>query len=172
MSPRVLWFTGLPSSGKSTIAQALAGRFRNQGLTVNVLDSDQVRAQDDHHDFSKAGRLAQAKRLSELAATSPVDVVLVASISPYQEGRAQARTRFGTDFFEIHVDCQQLECERRDPKGHYRLARQGQLLHFTGVDDPYEPPLGAEVTVRTDWETIEESVLTIEQFILPFLKVC
>jgi len=162
---KVVWLTGLPCSGKTTIATEVSLRLQRRGLNVDVLDGDEVRKRYPTLGFSKEDRLTHAWRLCGFVKASLADVVLVAAVSPYRESRDHARSLFHPNFIEVHVDCQQLECERRDVKGLWSAARAGTLQNLTGMGDPYEAPLDAEVTLRTDWETVEESVLKLEAYI-------
>jgi adenylylsulfate kinase len=154
-----IWLTGLPCSGKSTIAKLLAERLLNQGRLVEVLDGDVVRQNLSHGlGFSREDRDRNVRRVgfvANLLSRNGV-VVIVALVSPYRAIRDEVRATIGR-FIEVHVDCLTSECERRDVKGMYKKARAGALHGFTGVDDPYEYPEQAEVTLHTDQETIEES---------------
>lgn len=155
-----LWFTGLPCSGKSAIADRLAERLREQGLRVERLDGDIVR-QDLTRDlgFSKADRDENIRRVtfvSKLLARNGV-AVLTSFISPYREMRDRARREIG-EFVEVYTKCSLEECIRRDVKGMYKKAMAGQIKEFTGVSDPYEEPLNPEVLIETDKETLEDSV--------------
>jgi len=153
-----IWLTGLPCAGKSTLAQSLARVLLHQGERVEVLDGDVIR---QHLSlglgFNREDRdrnIRQIAFVANLLARNGV-VVIVAAVSPYSATRAQARATLGS-FVEVHVDCPARECERRDVKGMYKRARAGEIAHFTGVDDPYEPPDAPEVVLRTDLESIAE----------------
>ncbi|MGH9748606.1 MAG: adenylyl-sulfate kinase [Candidatus Polarisedimenticolia bacterium] len=165
-----IWLTGLPSAGKSTIARRLVERLEPRGLPVVVLDGDEVRENlTKGLGFSREDRDENIKRIAWVARLlSRVGaVVVVAAISPYRAARDAARASIGR-FAEIHVHCPVEECIRRDVKGLYKKALDGRIQHFTGIDDPYEPPLNPEVEVRTHRETVDESaariVATLEAF--------
>lgn len=155
-----VWLTGLPCSGKSTLAASLADELRGLGHPVEVLDGDVVRENLSRGlGFSRKDRDINVLRIAfvaQLLSRNGVAVV-VAAVSPYRETREEARRRIG-DFCEVHVDCPVEECARRDVKGMYAKARAGEIRDFTGVDDPYEPPTQSDVTVRTLDETVRESL--------------
>jgi adenylylsulfate kinase len=154
-----IWLTGLPCSGKSTIAKALAERLLSEGRQVEVLDGDVLRQHlSDELGFTREDRDRHVRRVgfvANLLSRNGV-VVIAALVSPYRVVRDEVRATVGR-FVEVHVDCPTAECERRDVKGMYEKARAGALRHFTGVDDPYEPPEQCEVTLHTNLETVEES---------------
>jgi len=158
-----VWFTGLPASGKSTIAAELESRMLSAGRSAYVLDGDNLRhGLNGDLGFSAADRAENVRRTAEvsaLLADSGV-VVLVALVSPYRADREAARAaheRRGLPFVEVHVATTLEECERRDPKGLYARARSGDLQGMTGVDDPYEPPEAPEVVV-TGGEPLDVAV--------------
>ena len=159
----VVWFTGLPSAGKSTLAGLFATELQRRSRRVELLDGDEVRRWlTKGLGFTKAERDENVRRVgyvAHLLARHGV-VAIVAMISPYRAVRDEVRARVG-DFIEVYVECDRDECVRRDPKGLYKRALAGELLNFTGVSDPYEPPLSPEVTVRTDRETPGESLAVI-----------
>lgn len=154
-----IWFTGLPSSGKSTIARVLERRFRQAGLKVELLDGDVVRTNlSKGLGFSKDDRDANIKRIGFVChLLSRNDVIAIAAaISPYREVRDYNRRMIG-NFVEVYVKCPIDECEKRDVKGLFKKARAGEIKGFTGVDDPYEEPLHPEVVCYTEKETPEQS---------------
>jgi adenylyl-sulfate kinase len=156
----VVWFTGLPSAGKSTLAGMLAPELRARGLAVAVLDGDEIRAHLSRGlGFSKEDRDENIRRIAFVARLLSQHgvVAITATVSPYRAVRDEARCMIGR-FVEVYVDCPLEVCMRRDAKGLYRKAVAGEIAQFTGVSDPYEPPTAAEVVVRTDRETPEESV--------------
>jgi len=158
-----VWFTGLPSSGKSTLARLLEARIRGRGFPVMVLDGDEVRTWlTAGLGFSREDREENIRRIAHLAMFQNRAGVatITAAISPYQKPRDDARRVIGR-FIEVYVDCPLAVCEQRDVKGLYKKARRGEVQHFTGVSDPYEPPLAAEVVVRTDRESADECVRRI-----------
>lgn len=155
-----LWFTGLPCSGKTTVADALAEKLKAKGLMVERLDGDIVRKSLTRDlGFSKADRDMNIERITFVAKLLSRNKVatLVTFVSPYIEARQKAREEC-TNFVEAFVDCPVEECERRDVKGMYKKARQGIIKDFTGVDDPYENPPNPELVLKTKDETLEESV--------------
>jgi adenylyl-sulfate kinase len=157
-----VWMTGLPASGKSTVAAAVEARLVGDGRGAYVLDGDNLRhGLNGDLGFSAGDRAENVRRTAEVAAlmADAGVVVLVALVSPYRADRAAARAvheRLELPFLEVHVATSLEECERRDPKGLYARARAGELQHLTGVDDPYEPPEAPEVVVRGD-EPLEEA---------------
>jgi len=158
-----VWLTGLPSAGKSTIARRLAVLLQEKGQRVIVLDGDEVRERlNKGLGFSKEDRDENVRRIAYVARllTEAGAVAIVAAISPYRAARDAARAEIGR-FAEIHVDCPLHECIRRDVKGLYRKALAGTLDPFTGVSDPYEPPLMPELVVETARETPQQSAFGI-----------
>jgi len=155
-----VWFTGLPCSGKTTIADRVAEALREQGYRVERLDGDIVRKSlTSDLGFSKEDRDENIKRVTFVAKllTRNGVKVLATFVSPYIERRRKSREEIG-EFMEVYVKCSIEECMRRDVKGMYRKALAGQITGFTGVDDPYEEPPNPELTLDTDIETVEESV--------------
>jgi adenylyl-sulfate kinase len=151
-----IWFTGLPASGKSTIAAAVEAQLVRGGRPAYRLDGDNIRhGVCGDLGFTAADRDQNVRRTAEVArlfADAGV-VALVSVVSPYEEARRAARElheRDGLRFVEVFVNTPLEECMRRDPKGLYARARAGDLLGFTGVDDPYEPPLAPDVELRCD----------------------
>ncbi|HEV2905746.1 MAG TPA: adenylyl-sulfate kinase [Actinomycetota bacterium] len=155
-----VWFTGLPSSGKSTLAEILFGELEGRGLKVELLDGDVVRTNlSKGLGYSREDRDTNILRIGWVAErlTYHGVAVIVSAISPYRETRDQVRKQVG-DFVEVFVSCPVEECARRDVKGLYEKAMRGEITEFTGVSDPYEPPLDPEVTVETDKATPEECI--------------
>ncbi|HYP78010.1 MAG TPA: adenylyl-sulfate kinase [Polyangiaceae bacterium] len=163
-----IWLTGLPCSGKSTIARNLARRLLRRGRRVEVLDGDLIRQSLSYGlGFSREDRdrnILRVAFVANLLARNGV-VVIVAVVSPYRAARDEARRQLSR-FFEVHVDCPLTECERRDVKGMYKRARAGELRGFTGVDDPYEAPLAPELTVSTSLQSSEQSAASVEAALL------
>ena len=155
-----LWFTGLPCSGKSAVADRVAAILRDRGLRVERLDGDTVR-QELTRDlgFSKKDRDENIRRVTFVAKLLSRNgvAVLTSFISPYREMRDRAR-REATNFVEIYAKCPVAVCMQRDIKGMYQKAIRGEIKEFTGVSDPYEEPLNPEIVLETDKETLEESV--------------
>jgi len=149
-----IWFTGLPASGKSTIASALEQRLVSRGRVAYRLDGDNLRhGLNGNLGFSAEDRTENVRRTAHVARLfADAGVISIASlVSPYESDRAQARSfheELELDFIEVFVDTPLEECERRDPKGLYAKARRGEISGMTGIDDPYEPPSSPEITVR------------------------
>jgi bifunctional enzyme CysN/CysC len=158
--------TGLPASGKSTVAAAIEARALAGGRSAYVLDGDNLRhGLNGDLGFSASDRAENVRRTAEVAAllADAGVLVLVALVSPYRADREAARAahaRLGLPFLEVHVATSLEECERRDPKGLYARARAGELQHLTGVDDPYEPPLSPDVVVGGS-ESLDEAVASV-----------
>jgi adenylyl-sulfate kinase len=161
-----VWMTGLPASGKSTIAAGVEASLLGAGRSAYVLDGDNLRhGLNGDLGFSADDRAENVRRTAEVSAllADAGVVVLVALVSPYIADRAAARAahdRRGLPFLEVWVATSLEECERRDPKGLYARARSGELKHLTGVDDPYEPPESPDVVVRGD-EPVEDAVARV-----------
>jgi adenylylsulfate kinase len=167
MSGFVVWFTGLPSSGKSTLANLLARELRQRGLRVEVLDGDEIRdAFAKDLGFSREDRDENIRRIAWVAKVLARNgtTVITAAISPYRAARDRARRDIG-QFVEVYLKCPVATCIRRDVKGLYAKAIRGELLHFTGVSDPYEEPLHPEVTVETDRQTPGENLAAIVAYL-------
>lgn len=158
-----VWFTGLSGAGKTTICQRVEQSLHERDVKIEVLDGDVVRENlTKGLGFSKADRDENIRRIgfvSNLLTRNGV-VVLVAAISPYRDIRDEVRDRIG-NFIEVYVNAPLEVCEARDVKGLYEKARAGQIKQFTGIDDPYEPPLTPEIECRTDLETLEESAAKV-----------
>ena len=157
-----IWFTGLPSSGKTTLAHALAKRLADEGYDrVEVLDGDLAREHlTKGLGFSREDRAENVRRIgwvASLLARNGV-VVLASVISPYRDDRDAVREMHGERFVEVHVATPLEVCAERDVKGLYAKQRAGELSGLTGVDDPYEPPLRPEVVVPTHQQSVDESV--------------
>lgn len=157
----IVWITGLPGSGKSTLAGAVERRLFDQGVQVCLLDGDNVRhGLNRDLGFSREDRRENVRRIGETAKLMKEAglIVLAACVSPYLEERRMVRSLVAEgSFVEVYVQCSAAECERRDPKGHYRLARSGAIPDFTGFSAPYEIPLAPELTVNTEAESAEEA---------------
>jgi adenylyl-sulfate kinase len=155
----VLWFTGLSGAGKSTISNLIEARLRQAGAKVEVLDGDVVRTHlSKGLGFGKEDRDTNVRRIgfvAELLARHGV-IVIVAAISPYRAVRDEVRERI-PGFVEVYVECPIEVLAERDVKGLYKKALAGEIAHFTGVSDPYEPPLHPEVTVDSSQENPLES---------------
>lgn len=162
-----VWFTGLPSSGKTTIAHKLEGILRDRGCRVEVFDGDVIRKHlCSDLGFSKQDRDTNIKRIAYVCKlmTRNGVVAIAAAISPYREIRDYARNEIG-DFLEVYVKCPIDVCTKRDVKGLYKKALNGEIKCFTGVDDPYEEPLHPEVILETHNESVEDSTNKVVQLL-------
>jgi adenylylsulfate kinase len=158
-----IWLTGLSGSGKTTLSALLAAELSNLGCRVEVLDGDVIRRNlCKELGFTKEDRDENIRRIGFVAnlLTKNNVIVIVAAISPYRAIREEVRQSIGL-FFEVFVNSPLEVCEKRDVKGLYQKARTGQIQSFTGVSDPYEPPLNPEVECRTDQESVMESAQKI-----------
>jgi adenylylsulfate kinase len=160
-----VWFTGLPSAGKTTIANLVAGRLAER-RPVEVLDGDVVRTHLSRGlGFSKADRDENIRRIGYVAGllTGHGVTVLVSAVSPYRAVRDEIRTKIGRvgGFVEVHVAADLATCRARDVKGLYAKQARGELRGLTGVDDPYEPPLAPELVLDTAGEPPEASAARV-----------
>jgi adenylyl-sulfate kinase len=159
----IVWMTGLPSGGKTTLATMLEAQLVALGRRVERLDGDELRTHlTKGLGFSRQDRDENVRRVgwvARLLARHGV-IAVTALISPYRSARDEVR-RGTEDFIEVWVKASVEECMRRDVKGLYKKALAGEIPEFTGISDPYEPPLHAEVVVETDRQTAEESVAAI-----------
>jgi len=168
--PCIIWLTGLPSSGKSTIANELEYLLNKEYKAhTYLLDGDNIRhGLNKDLGFSKEDREENIRRIGEVAKLF-VDaglIVITAFISPYKKDRDFARSLVDDgEFVEVYVKCPVEVCEERDPKGLYKKARAGEIKGFTGVDDPYEPPENPEVVVETDKMNVKECVDKIVDYL-------
>lgn len=154
-----LWFTGLPCSGKSAVANRVAEILRERGMRVERLDGDIVRQSlTSDLGFSREDRNENIRRVTFVAKllTRNGVAVLTSFISPYREIRAQSRQEIG-NFIEVYTKCALEVCIERDIKGMYKKAMKGEIKEFTGISDPYEEPSNPEILLQTDKETLEES---------------
>lgn len=158
-----IWFTGLSGAGKSTLSEVIEKRLKAYGRNVEVLDGDIVRTHlSKGLGFSREDRNTNIQRIAFVCSllTRNGVICIAAAISPYREARVWARKEIG-NFVEVYIKCPIEVCRERDVKGLYRLADEGKLKGFTGIDDPYEEPEHPELVIETDKETIEESVARI-----------
>ena len=158
----VLWLTGLSAAGKSTIAYEIEQKLFNRGIRSYVLDGDNVRhGLNSDLGFSPQDRKENIRRIVEVTKLF-VDagfIVLTSFISPYKEDRDFARSCFSVDtFYEVYIKCSIQECERRDPKGMYALARKGIIKNYTGISAPYEEPKSPDLVIDTEKLNIEDSI--------------
>ena len=161
----VLWMTGLPSSGKTTIIRKLAENIKN----LAILDGDELREWLSPKNFSRKGRDEHNRRVAHIAKillehSVPVGVSL---ISPYLENRETAKKIINNDkkFFEVYVKCSLEKCEERDVKGLYKKARNNEIENFTGVNDPYEEPPNPDMLIDAEKYTAEECVKKVLDFL-------
>ncbi|MEZ9590582.1 adenylyl-sulfate kinase [Vibrio breoganii] len=167
--PAVLWFTGLSGSGKSTIANAVELKLNQLSIHSYLLDGDNVR-HDLNSDlgFSDEDRIENIRRIGEVAKlfVDSGSLVLTAFISPFIQDREQVRSLLPDgEFIEVFVDTPIETCELRDPKGLYKKARKGEIKHFTGLTSDYEAPQAAEIHLKTDQQSIEESAEQVVQYL-------
>jgi adenylylsulfate kinase len=164
-----LWFTGLSGSGKSTLSAELEKELFRRGIHTYRLDGDNIRyGLNKNLGFSPEDRQENIRRIGEVTKLM-VDaglLTLAAFISPYRKDRDQARLLLEEgEFIEIFVKCSLKECERRDPKGLYQKARNGEIKAFTGIDAPYEEPLNPEIIIDTERLSLGESVQAIVMYL-------
>lgn len=156
-----LWFTGLPSSGKSTVAKLVEEELRSRELEVHNMDGDNLRKKM-HPDlgFTEEERAINNKRMSVIAGLlNSHDIkTIVAAISPFEEARQNAREEIEQEgeFVEIYVECSVETCKKRDPKGLYEKAEEGKIENFTGVNHPYQEPENPDVHIDTEELSPEE----------------
>lgn len=162
-----VWFTGLSGAGKTTVRMAVEKILRDRGYPIEVLDGDIVRQNlTKGLGFSKEDRDENIRRIgfvAHLLSRNGV-IVLVSAISPYRNIRDEVRQKIG-DFVEVYMNTPLTVCEERDVKGLYKKARAGEIKQFTGIDDPYEPPLNPDVECCTTEETIEQSTAKVISYL-------
>ncbi len=166
---KVVWLTGLSSSGKSTIARKLEELLYKKGILSYVLDGDNIRhGLNSNLGFSREDREENIRRIAEVAKLfyDSGCFVIVAFISPYKKDRRFARKLIGDDFVCAYVKCSLKECKARDPKGLYKKAREGKIANFTGISDKYEAPENPEIIIDSEKTKPEEAAKKIMDFIL------
>lgn len=167
----VVWLTGLPGSGKTTIAASTATRLRDMGYRVEVLDGDWVRKTiNPDAGYTREERrrhLLRVAWIARLLARNGV-IVLCSFVSPYRSVRAEIRRIIEEEvpFIEAYVKCPLEECIKRDPKGLYKKALRGEIKHFTGISDPYEPPENPDIVLDTVNNGVEENTEKLLSLIL------
>ncbi|MDB2317715.1 adenylyl-sulfate kinase [Flavobacteriales bacterium] len=171
---KLLWFTGLSGSGKSTIANRVEQALHEKGVHTYCLDGDNVRkGLNKDLSFSPEDRTENIRRIAETA-NLMIDaglVVLAAFVSPYKKDRENIRTIVGSEnMVEIYVNTSVEECERRDVKGLYKKARAGEIKNMTGISSPYEAPTNPEIEVKTEKLNVDEATEYIINAIYPKLN--
>ncbi len=171
----VVWFTGLPGSGKSTIANNVANVLRSRGFRIEVLDGDWVRKTinpDAGFTFEERRRhLLRVAWIARLLARNGV-IVLCSFVSPYRSVREEIRKIIEEEeikFIEVYVKCSLDECIRRDPKGLYKRALAGEIKNFTGISDPYEEPVNPDLIIDTEHDNIHVNVNKVIEYLERFL---
>lgn len=170
----LVWVTGLSGSGKSTIANELECQLHDSGFKTYVLDGDNIRhGINKNLSFSPEDRSENIRRIAEISKLfiDSGTIVIGAFISPYEKDRKHIKKIVGDkNYIEIFVNTSVDECERRDVKGLYKKARNGDIKNFTGISAPYEAPINPDIEIKTEEESIEKSVLKIVNFIQKKLR--
>jgi adenylylsulfate kinase len=165
----VLWFTGLSGSGKSTVAHAVEERLHQAGCRTFVFDGDNVRhGLCSDLGFSEEDRRENIRRIGEMTKlfVEAGVIAMTAFISPFRAERQRVRGLFPEgDFIEVYCDCSLEVCEQRDVKGLYAKARAGLIPNYTGISSPYEAPEKPEIRLKTDTETLEQSVDKVMEYL-------
>ncbi|WP_404402083.1 adenylyl-sulfate kinase [Idiomarina seosinensis] len=166
---KVLWYTGLSGSGKSTIANAVDSKLHELGKHTYLLDGDNVRhGLNGDLGFDDAARIENIRRVAEVAKlfADAGLIVSTAFISPFRSDRDYARELIGVeDFVEVFIDTPLEVCEQRDPKGLYKKAQAGEIKHFTGIDSDYQKPANPEIHIKTAELSISQAVEQVTQFL-------
>jgi adenylylsulfate kinase len=167
----VLWLTGLSGAGKSTLAEKVYGNIACNGQKIERLDGDVIRNLFPSTGFTKQARDEHIKRVGFVASMlEKHGVIVIASfISPYRETRQFVRQQCN-NFIEVYVSASLEECEKRDVKGLYKKARAGKIKNFTGISDPYEPPVNPEIIVNTEKQMVSESVAVLLNYIKDYTQ--
>jgi adenylylsulfate kinase len=171
---KVIWMTGLSGAGKTTIAKFLDEALYKKGYVAQILDGDNIRSGiNSNLSFSETDRYENIRRIAEVSKLfMNCGIIIINSfISPTEEIRNMALDIIGEDnFIEIFVNAPIEVCEQRDTKGLYAKARKGEIKNFTGIDSPFELPRSAHIELRTDQQTIEESVVQVMDYLLPLIN--
>lgn len=166
----VIWLTGLSGSGKSTIANELNKQLFDKNIYSVILDGDNTRLGINKDlSFSEADRSENIRRVAEIAKlyVENSQVVIASFISPYKKDRLIAKNIISSDdFIEVHVNCAIDECEKRDVKGLYKKARNGEISDFTGISSPYEAPKSADIEIDTELNDVRSSVTLIFNYLI------
>lgn len=166
----VIWLTGLPSSGKSTLAHAVERKLYERGIRTYTFDGDNIRhGLCSDLGFSEADREEHLRRVAEIIRLflDAGIVVLAAFVSPLKKHREKVKAIIGKqDFYEVYCRCPVEVCEKRDPKGLYEKARKGEIKEYTGISSPYEEPENPDLILDTHLLTIEEAVSKLYDFII------
>lgn len=172
---RVLWMTGLSGSGKSTIAIGLEKQLHQKGYLTQILDGDNIRSGiNSNLGFSDEDRTENIRRIAEISKLFlNCGIITIDSfVSPTIKIREHARHIIGNeDFIEVFINTPLELCEKRDVKGLYKKARAGEISHFTGIDAPFEVPLNPDIEIKTEQQSIEDSVQSLLEKILPLIKM-
>lgn len=165
----VVWFTGLSGSGKSTIASLVEQQLFSKGMFTYTLDGDNIRRGINKGlGFSREDRKENLRRIAEVAKLF-VDsgmITIAAFISPLKQDREMIKSIIGgDDYLEVFVDTSVEECERRDVKGLYKKARAGEIKNFTGINSPYEKPESPDIVIKTEEESIQQSVKKVIRYL-------
>lgn len=167
--PLSVWFIGLPCSGKSTLSQGVNSLLVNEGFKTKVLDGDELRKGINNNlGFSLADRYENIRRVAEINKLFLQEgfILLNALICPMNDMREMARIIVGKEnYAEVYVNAPLDVCEKRDIKGMYKKARAGEIINFTGIDSPFEPPVNADVVTKTDILNIEDAVKMVFNFV-------
>lgn len=173
--PTLIWFTGLSGSGKSTLAVQLEAQLFSLGFKTYLLDGDNIRSGINKDlSFSDEGRVENIRRIGEVSKLflDAGIVVLSAFISPFNADREQVETIVGADnYIEVFVNAPLDVCEQRDVKGLYKKVRAGEVKNFTGIDSPYETPINPAVVINTHLNTIDESLCTLLDIVVPRISI-
>jgi len=171
---KVVWMTGLSGAGKTTIAQSLEISLFAKGFLTQILDGDNIRSGiNSNLSFSEQDRFENIRRIAEvskLLLNSGV-ISINSFISPTKDIREMAKMIVGREnYIEVYVNASLAVCEQRDTKGLYGKARRGEIRDFTGINSPFEPPLNPNIELRTDKQTIQESVQQLLEYLLPLVE--
>lgn len=171
--PLLIWFVGLSGSGKSTLASGLEAKLFNEGINTYILDGDNIRSGlNKDLDFSDESRKENLRRITEVSNlfVDAGTVVLTAFITPFKEEREIVRKKLGDRYVEVFVDCPLEECEKRDVKGLYKKARNGEIKNFTGIDSPFEEPTNPDIKIESHKLTIDEGIQKIYDLVIEKIK--